>query len=110
MSRTLKNTLLIAAALLGCTAFAVNFDLSPEEAQHAVSEGIDMVSPKNGYMLGDYVVHEYISDVRLKPDDPEVNAIILSTPYETLRNQGYYAGYQKKNAQQEPHQRGRGRN
>ena len=96
MSRALKNALLTVAALSGCAAFAVNFDLSPKEARRAVAEGVNMVSPKNGYKLGDYVVHEYISDVRLKPDDPEVNAITLSTPYETLRNQGYYAEYQKK--------------
>ena len=94
--RALTKLLLTATTLPGGAALAVDFDLSPEEAQRAVSEGVAMVSPQQGYILGDYVLHEYISDVRLSPDDPEVNAVTVSTPYETLRSRGYYAGYQKK--------------
>ena len=96
MTRTFKKLLLSAVTLLGSAALAADFDLSPEEAQRAVAAGLAMVSPQHGYMLGDYLVHEYISDVRLSPGDPEVNAVTVSTPYETLRKRGYYAGYQKK--------------
>ncbi|MCA9835725.1 MAG: hypothetical protein KC422_02375 [Trueperaceae bacterium] len=92
--KTLVTSLLIG--LLSSTALAINFELSQEDVQRAISAGTEMVSPQNGYKIGDYVVHEYIQDVRLGPNDPEVDAVTLSTPFETLRKRAYYAAYQKK--------------
>lgn len=64
--------------------------------KRAVQTGTEMVSPSSGYRVQDYLLHEYIKDVRLRPNDPEVNAITLSTPFEALRYSAYVARYQKK--------------
>ena len=70
--------------------------LRAADTQQAVRAGTEMVSPKSGYRVQDYLLHEYITDVRLRPDDPEVNAITLSTPFEALRYNAYVATYQRK--------------
>lgn len=70
--------------------------LSAADTQRAIEVGTEMVSPNSGYRVQDYLLHEYIEDVRLRPNDPEVNAITLSTPFEALRYSAYVAKYQRK--------------
>ena len=93
-----KCTLLVLTALglsLG-PALAFQPVLSTEEVQKALKEGSAMNTPRNGYILSDYLLKEYNDGLSLKPGDGEVDAIIVATPYERVRYFGYLESIQRK--------------
>ncbi|WP_276957686.1 hypothetical protein [Allomeiothermus silvanus] len=93
-----KRTLLVLTALglsLG-PALALQPVLTTEEIQRALKEGSAMNTPRNGYILGDYLLKEYNDGISLKPGDGEVDAIIVATPYERVRYFGYLESIQRK--------------
>lgn len=92
----LKTAGTLAALALCAQAAAYEPVLRAADVREAVQTGTRMVSPNSGYRVQDYLLREYITDVRLRPDDPEVNAITLSTPFEALRYRAYVARYQRK--------------
>lgn len=95
--KNLQKVLWSAALLMAFTQVsAYEPVLENDEVKRAIQMGTEMVSPKSGYRVQDYLLHEYIKDVRLRPNDPEVNAITLSTPFEALRYNAYVAKYQRK--------------
>ena len=96
-SKSLARMLWTAALLMGfAQVSAYEPVLSAAEVERAIQVGTEMVSPSSGYRVQDYLLHEYVEGVRLRPDDPEVNAITLSTPFEALRYNAYVAKYQRK--------------
>ncbi|PZA07575.1 hypothetical protein DNA98_08140 [Meiothermus sp. Pnk-1] len=55
-----------------------------------------MNTPRNGYIISDYLLKEYNDGVSLKPGAGEVDAIIVATPYERVRYFGYLESLQRK--------------
>lgn len=87
---------LLATALLAAAGRGVGVDvqLSPAEIQQAVRAGTAMVSPRNGYIARPYVLHEYNTGIRIKPNSPLIDALTVATPYERVRYYSYLEAYQ----------------
>lgn len=55
----------------------------------AQRDGEAMNTEDSGYVLGNYLLKSYSDDVFLKPDSPEIDGIVLGTPFEKLRYEAY---------------------
>lgn len=93
-----KRTVLVLTALGLSLAPGLAFQaaLTVEEVRKALDEGRAMNTPRNGYILSDYLLKEYNDGVSLKPGDGEVDAIIVATPYERVRYFGYLEALQRR--------------
>jgi hypothetical protein len=90
----MKSSILLLWGL--SLAFAVQLDLSPQDLQRAIREGMAMNTPTNGYLLKDYLLKEYNSGVSLKPGAGEVDAVVVATPYERVRYTSYLEALQQR--------------
>ena len=89
--RTLLGLLGLAALTLGSTVQAVTLTLSPAVVTEALKAGEDMSIKEGGYILGSYLLKAYNQDVILRPNSPEIDGIVLGTPFERLRYESYLA-------------------
>lgn len=62
----------------------------------AAQEGRALLSRESGYMLGPYLLASFNEGVRLQENSPEVDGIVVHTPYERVRYETYVAAYQGK--------------
>ncbi|MFC4640332.1 hypothetical protein [Deinococcus hohokamensis] len=88
----LSLTLLTLSSL----ALAVVPSLTAAQVQAAKREGEAMNTRESGYIVGKYLVKAYNDDLILKPGSPEVDGVVLSTPYERLRYEAYLAHLENK--------------
>ncbi|MBF6593593.1 MAG: hypothetical protein IVW51_03985 [Thermaceae bacterium] len=70
--------------------------LSDQDVQKAAQEGIQMVTPRNGYILGNYLFKQFHDGIRLQKGEQEVDDIVVSTPYERVRYNGFIYAFQQK--------------
>lgn len=84
------------AALLNSAAYAVIPSLSAAQVSEAVKAGEAMSVSDGGYQLGSYLLVQYTVDVILHPNSPEVDGIVVSTPFEQLRYEAYLAHLEQK--------------
>lgn len=82
--------------LLGGTVYAVIPSLNQAQVSEATKAGEAMSVSDGGYVLGNYLLVQYTADVILRPDSPEVDGIVVSTPYEHLRYEAYLAHLEQK--------------
>ena len=68
---------------------AVIPNLSAADIVQAKREGEAMNTRESGYVLGNYLLKAYNQDVILRPNTPEIDGIVLGTPYERLRYEAY---------------------
>ncbi|MER3483404.1 MAG: hypothetical protein C4332_09930 [Meiothermus sp.] len=69
--------------------------LSSSEVQQALEGGQAMVKPNQGYSWKGYVLKEYSNGLDLELTSPEVDAVVVGTPFERVRYQSYLAAYAK---------------
>jgi hypothetical protein len=86
-----RIALSLAALSLGGLASAMLPSLTAAQIQEAKREGEAMSTREGGYIVGKYLVKTYNDDLILQPNSPEVDGVVLSTPYERLRYEAYLA-------------------
>ncbi|UBV44162.1 hypothetical protein LAJ19_15260 (plasmid) [Deinococcus taeanensis] len=91
-----RAALILAALTLSTLASAVLPALSAAQVQEAKQEGEAMNTRESGYVVGPYLVKSYNDDLILKPNSPEVDGVVLSTPFERLRYESYLAHLENK--------------
>ncbi|PJI52031.1 hypothetical protein CTI14_49360, partial [Methylobacterium radiotolerans] len=87
--RTTLHCLL--ALLLTGQATGVIPALNSTQVTAAKTEAEAMNIRESGYVLGSYLLKAYNQDVFLAANSPEVDGIVLSTPYEQVRYEAYLA-------------------
>ena len=86
------NRLALASLiLLGAwsTPAAVTLTLSAAQVEQARAAGAAMNVTDAGYQLGTYLLRQFNADVILRPDSPEVDGVVLSTPFEKVQYEAY---------------------
>lgn len=91
---SLPQAVLLSLALTG-NAAAVIPSLNATQITQAVKEANDMSIVDSGYVLGHYLIRAYNQDVFLPANSPEIDGVVLSTPYEHLRYEAYLAHLEK---------------
>lgn len=86
---------LLALALLG-SAEAVIPNLSAADIAQARRDGDAMNVKDSGYVLGNYLIKAYNDDVMLRPNTPEIDGIVLATPFEKIRYETYLSNLEGK--------------
>lgn len=51
---------------------------------------------EGGSVLGTYLLRAYNDDIILRPDSPEIDGVVISTPFERLRSEAYLARLEAK--------------
>ena len=69
-------------------------ELSQEDVQAAVDSGNAMISPEHGYTVKDYVLFDVPDPLVITPDEGEVEAVVVGTPFERLQYASYLSHYQ----------------
>ena len=90
MSRRTTLHCLLALFLTG-QATGVIPALNSTQVTAAKTEAEAMNIRESGYVLGSYLLKAYNQDVFLAANSPEVDGIVLSTPYEQVRYEAYMA-------------------
>lgn len=80
--------LCLQVALCG-PAYAFIPTLDAAQVGEAIRSGEAMSTTEGGYVLGNYLLRQYNADVILQANTPEVDGIVLSTPYERVRYEAY---------------------
>ncbi|WP_295816361.1 hypothetical protein [uncultured Deinococcus sp.] len=81
----------LAGLALAGTVGAVSLTLAPAAVTEALRAGETMSIKEGGYVLGSYLLRAYNEDVILRPNSPEIDGIVLGTPFERLRYEAYLA-------------------
>lgn len=77
------------------SATAIIPTLNVSQINQAVSEANSMSTVESGYVVGNYLIKAYNQDVFLPANSPEIDGVILSSPYERLRYEAYLAHLEK---------------
>ncbi|MCL6525954.1 MAG: hypothetical protein K6T57_03640 [Thermaceae bacterium] len=85
--------LMLVGGVLG-SGLAFSPLLTPAQIQAALEQGQQMVQPNQGYLWKGYVLKEYSNGLDLVPTSPEVDAVVVGTPYERLRFKSYRSTYE----------------
>ncbi|WP_029479064.1 hypothetical protein [Deinococcus frigens] len=64
-------------------------NLNTANSIQAKLDGEAMNTRESGYVLGTYLLKAYNQDVILRPNSPEIDGVVLGTPYERLRYEAY---------------------
>lgn len=88
--------LFLSFFLLLSRGWAADMQLTQEAIQEASTQGKDLVSQALGYELQDWVLWDDDDPFLLHPDEGQIEAVIVGTPFERLRYQSYLATYQDK--------------
>lgn len=91
-----KSVLPLVFLSLCSLAGALLPTLTATQIQAAKREGEAMNTRESGYVVGNYLVKTYNDDLILQPDSPEVDGVILGTPYERLRYESFLAHLENK--------------
>jgi hypothetical protein len=86
-----KNVLPLVLLGVCSLAGALVPTLTATQVQQAKREGEAMNGLTGGYIVGNYLVKTYNDDLILQPNSPEVDGVILGTPYERLRYEAFLA-------------------
>lgn len=89
-------TLALLALVLTGSVEAVIPNLSAADSMQAKSEGAAMNVKDSGYVLGSYLLKAYNEDVILRPNTPEIDGIVLATPFEKIRYEAYLSNLEGK--------------
>ena len=81
----------LAALALGGVVHAITPVLTPATVTEALKAGEAMSVSEGGYVLGSYLLRAYNEDVILRPNSPEIDGVVLGTPFERLRYEAYLA-------------------
>lgn len=81
----------VTSLMLGTSGLAVSPTLTPATVTEALRAGEAMSIQEGGYVLGTYLLKAYNEDVILRPNSPEIDGIVLGTPFERLRYEAYLA-------------------
>lgn len=90
----MRKSLLLMLALTG-SATAVIPNLNSAQITKVLAEANVMDTKESGYVLGKYLIRAYSQDVFLPANSPEIDGVVLSTPYEHLRYEAYLAHLEK---------------
>ena len=94
MTRIIKGVAASSFALLLGVAVAFTPVLTQQDVQAAVGSGEKMLSPKHGYIVKDYVLFDVPDPLVITPDEGEVEAVVVGTPFERLQYASYLSHYQ----------------
>lgn len=86
-----KSVLPLVFLSLCGLASALLPNLTATQIQEAKREGEAMNTRESGYIVGNYLVKTYNDDLILQANSPEVDGVILGTPYERLRYEAFLA-------------------
>lgn len=92
----LKCALVFTLALVCGQAAAFTPQLSQADIQEAVQAGTEMASRERGYHLQDWVLYGVEDPFLILPEQGEVEAVIVATPFELLRYQSFLHAFQGK--------------
>lgn len=81
--------LALLSLMLTGSVEAVIPSLNSADTMQAKREGVAMSTKESGYVLGNYLLRAYNEDVILRPNTPEIDGIVLETPYEKIRYEAY---------------------
>ncbi|GHF36719.1 hypothetical protein HNQ07_001287 [Deinococcus metalli] len=87
----LKTLGVLAALSVVGSVQAVSPTLTPAIVTEALKAGEAMSIQEGGYILGSYLLRAYNEDVILRPNSPEIDGVVLGTPFERLRYEAYLA-------------------
>ncbi len=83
-------TALAAAIAAPQLAHAFSPTLSPDEVKQAVEQGKQMASDhSHGYQVKDWVLFDVKDPLRITPDEGQVEAVVVRTPFEFVRYRSY---------------------
>ena len=94
MTKIVKGMATLSFVLLLGATVAFTPVLSQKDVQAAVSSGKAMLSPKHGYVVKDYVLFDVSDPLVITPDEGEVEAVVVGTPFERLQYASYLSHYQ----------------
>ena len=89
-----KQVAILSFVLLLGLITAFTPELSQKDIRAAVDSGNKMISPKHGYIVKDYVLFDVPDPLVITPDEGEVEAVIVGTPFERLQYSSYLTRYQ----------------
>ena len=93
MTRIIKSVAVSSFALLLGATVAFTPVLTQQDVQAAVSSGEKMLSPKHGYIVKDYVLFDVPDPLVITPDEGEVEAVVVGTPFERVQYASYLSHY-----------------
>lgn len=70
--------------------------LSAAQVSQARAEGDAMSVKEGGYVLGGYLLQTYNDDIILRPGSPEIDGVVISTPFERVRYEAYLSHLEAK--------------
>lgn len=94
--KALKYALISSTALLLAWSAAFTPELSESDIQEAVTMGTQMVSQRSGYHLEDWVLFGVTDPLSILPEQGEIEAVIVATPFELVRYQSFLVTFQNK--------------